>query len=189
MGRITCLSTIVWAACSVGDSTAPDDPGDVALDWEIDPELEPSAPICPDGQPDCDRLDEPDEGDELVGDPGDTLDDGTSRTTDRALADPLVDGHYRSWPNGRIPYKFATTNGVYQLNAATRATVSQAMTNWSTLTEDRVRFRAKTSADTAYVRIYTMMAVQGVVWLLAIQAVCALAVLVWHRRRAWLSRP
>src|SRR5215207_330782 len=38
------------------------------------------------------------------------------------------------------------------------------------------------SADTAYVRIYTMMAVQGVVWLLAIQAVCALAVLVWHRR-------
>ena len=36
--------------------------------------------------------------------------------------------------------------------------------------------------DTAYVRIYTMMAVQGVVWILAIQAVCALAVLVWHRR-------
>jgi amino acid transporter len=36
--------------------------------------------------------------------------------------------------------------------------------------------------DTAYVRIYTMMAVQGVVWLLAIQTVCALAVLVWHRR-------
>jgi amino acid transporter len=36
--------------------------------------------------------------------------------------------------------------------------------------------------DTAYVRIYTMMAVQGVVWLMAIQTVCALAVLVWHRR-------
>jgi amino acid transporter len=36
--------------------------------------------------------------------------------------------------------------------------------------------------DTAYVRIYTMMAVQGVVWILAIQAVCALAVIVWHRR-------
>ncbi len=35
-----------------------------------------------------------------------------------------------------------------------------------------------------------MMAVQGVVWLLAIQAVCALAVLVWHRRHkhpdSWL---
>src|SRR5215207_4894512 len=46
------------------------------------------------------------------------------------------------------------------------------------------------SSDTAYVRIYTMMAVQGVVWLLAIQAVCALAVLVWHRRHkhpdSWL---
>ena len=36
--------------------------------------------------------------------------------------------------------------------------------------------------DTAYVRIYTMMAVQGVVWLLTIQVVCALAVIVWHRR-------
>jgi amino acid transporter len=36
--------------------------------------------------------------------------------------------------------------------------------------------------ETAYVRIYTMMAVQGVVWLMAIQTVCALAVLVWHRR-------
>ncbi len=36
--------------------------------------------------------------------------------------------------------------------------------------------------DTAYVRIYTMMAVQGVVWLLTIQVVCALAVILWHRR-------
>ena len=44
--------------------------------------------------------------------------------------------------------------------------------------------------DAAYVRVYTMMAVQGVVWLLAIQAVCALAVLLWHRRHkhpdSWL---
>jgi amino acid transporter len=38
------------------------------------------------------------------------------------------------------------------------------------------------ATDTAYVRIYTMMAVQGVVWLMAIQTVCALAVIVWHRR-------
>ncbi len=36
--------------------------------------------------------------------------------------------------------------------------------------------------NVAYVRIYTMMAVQGVVWILAIQAVCALAVIVYHRR-------
>ena len=35
--------------------------------------------------------------------------------------------------------------------------------------------------NVAYVRIYTMMAVQGVVWILAIQAVCALAVILWHR--------
>jgi amino acid transporter len=36
--------------------------------------------------------------------------------------------------------------------------------------------------DVAYVRIYTMMAVQGVVWILAIQALCALAIIVYHRR-------
>jgi amino acid transporter len=36
--------------------------------------------------------------------------------------------------------------------------------------------------DVAYVRIYTMMAVQGVVWILAIQAVCALAIIMYHRK-------
>jgi amino acid transporter len=36
--------------------------------------------------------------------------------------------------------------------------------------------------NVAYVRIYTMMAVQGVVWILAIQALCALSVIVYHRR-------
>jgi amino acid transporter len=43
-------------------------------------------------------------------------------------------------------------------------------------------FGFKDAFDTAYVRIYTMMAVQGVVWILAIQAACALAVILWHRR-------
>jgi amino acid transporter len=38
------------------------------------------------------------------------------------------------------------------------------------------------AAEVAYVRIYTMMAVQGVVWILGIQAVCALAIIVYHRR-------
>jgi drug/metabolite transporter (DMT)-like permease len=52
-------------------------------------------------------------------------------------------------------------------------------------------FAYKDAFDTAYVRIYTMMAVQGVVWILAIQATCALAVAVWHRRHkhtdsAWI---
>jgi amino acid transporter len=36
--------------------------------------------------------------------------------------------------------------------------------------------------DVAYVRIYTMMAVQGVVWILGIQVVCAIAIIVYHRR-------
>ncbi len=35
--------------------------------------------------------------------------------------------------------------------------------------------------DGAYVRIYTMMAVQGVVFILAIQALCALAIIVYFR--------
>jgi amino acid transporter len=39
--------------------------------------------------------------------------------------------------------------------------------------------------DVAYVRIYTMMAVQGVVWILGIQAVCALAIAVYHRRHRY----
>jgi amino acid transporter len=39
--------------------------------------------------------------------------------------------------------------------------------------------------DVAYVRIYTMMAVQGVVWILGIQAVCALAIAVYHRRHKY----
>ncbi|MEA2281497.1 MAG: hypothetical protein QOK21_2104 [Solirubrobacteraceae bacterium] len=39
--------------------------------------------------------------------------------------------------------------------------------------------------DVAYVRIYTMMAVQGVVWILAIQAVCAVAIIVYHRRHKY----
>jgi amino acid transporter len=43
-------------------------------------------------------------------------------------------------------------------------------------------FGFKDASPTAYVRIYTMMAVQGVVWILAIQATCALAVIMWHRR-------
>ncbi len=51
-------------------------------------------------------------------------------------------------------------------------------------------FSFEKAFDAGYVRVYTMMAVQGVVWLLAIQAVCALAVLLWHRRHkhpdSWL---
>jgi len=43
--------------------------------------------------------------------------------------------------------------------------------------------------DTAYVRVYTMMAVQGVVWILAIQALCALAIIVYHRKHHATENP
>jgi amino acid transporter len=43
--------------------------------------------------------------------------------------------------------------------------------------------------DTAYVRVYTMMAVQGVVWILGIQALCALAIIVYFRRHESSENP
>jgi amino acid transporter len=43
--------------------------------------------------------------------------------------------------------------------------------------------------EVAYIRIYTMMAVQGVVWILAIQAVCAVAVWAYHRRHKFGDSP
>jgi amino acid transporter len=40
---------------------------------------------------------------------------------------------------------------------------------------------------TAYVGVYTMMAVQGVVWILAIQALCALAIIVYFQKHKELN--
>jgi amino acid transporter len=40
---------------------------------------------------------------------------------------------------------------------------------------------------TAYVGVYTMMAVQGVVWILAIQALCALAIIVYFQKHKDLN--
>jgi astacin (peptidase family M12A)/ricin-type beta-trefoil lectin protein len=133
------VNVLFLAGCAADEPSDPTEP-ELDLAWETDDELEPTAPTCAPDQPDCDRLDDADS-------------DDTDDTAVYALTDPLANGKYRAWPHGRIPYKFATTNGKYQLNAATRATVSQAMTNWSTLTEGRVKFRAKTASDTAYVLI------------------------------------
>ena len=43
--------------------------------------------------------------------------------------------------------------------------------------------------DTAYVRVYTMMAVQGVVSILGIQALCALAIIVYFRQHDSSENP
>jgi amino acid transporter len=40
---------------------------------------------------------------------------------------------------------------------------------------------------TAYVGVYTMMAVQGVVWILAIQALCAVAIIVYFQKHKELN--
>jgi hypothetical protein len=116
------------------------------LPWDLSQDTDADRSPCPAGDPQCDRLpgpDLPDEGDEGV------------ESALFGLSDPLTaSGKYRVWPSGRIPYKFAVnTSGNYEVNSTTRDRVRQAMTNYETLTEGRIRFRAKTSSDTAYVVI------------------------------------
>src|SRR5687767_14831008 len=164
--RATILTCILPLACFSCSSDAGDPPLDEVdpdpacageeatsttartdeLAWDLD--RDPATPIvC--ATPDCDRLDEPDAPDEL------DLPDLESAALDTwGLADPLTStGKYRTWPNGRIPYKLATTNGVVQINSATRTALSQAMTNWEQLTEGRIKFRPKQASDVAYVVI------------------------------------
>ncbi len=152
---------VVTAACATEPASAPEPPLDTELAWDLDQETESNVPVCPPDDPDCDRLDEPD----MVDDDGnpitadglvDELTDGSERgdVTAYSLTDPKTGGKYRVWPNGRIPYRLATdSNGNYALGATTRASLSQAMTNWEVLTEGRIKFRQKAASDTAYVLI------------------------------------
>src|SRR5687767_939836 len=81
--------------------------------WDLDRGFDSDRPVCAADDPECDFLDEPDAFEEEV-----ELDDAI---VPYGLSDPLTStGKYRAWPNGRIPYKFARTNGVIQVNAATR---------------------------------------------------------------------
>jgi hypothetical protein len=161
---------IVLAACSAEVTTEEEivEPVDPAcatdeasprltdeLNWDLDRDLDSDRPVCSADAPDCDRIDAPDaEDDDFI-----TADamatDHDSDAVAYALSDPLTtDGKYRKWPNGRIPYKFARDSaGNILVNAATRTALSQAMTNWETLTEGRIKFRPKLSTDTAYVVI------------------------------------
>jgi hypothetical protein len=124
------------------------------LMWDLDRDLDSDRPVCSAGDPACDRLDAPDADDEIV-DVGDMAIDHDTGAVTYALSDPLTtSGKYRAWPGGRIPYKYARDSaGNIYVNAATRTALSQAMTNWETLTEGRVKFRPKLSTDTAYVLI------------------------------------
>ena len=75
----------------------------------------------------------------------------------------------RTHPTHRSPYIASTTQTVFAIVLVLAWGIGAG-------------FAFADAFDTAYVRIYTMMAVQGVVWILAIQAICALAVITWHRR-------
>lgn len=116
---------------------------DGELPWDLDRDLDSDRPVCPDDEPDCDRIDASDvPEDEEAG-------------FMEALADPVTStGKYRIWPNGRIPYKFARDSaGNILVNSTTRTRLSQAMTNWETLTEGRIKFRPKQASDIAYVMV------------------------------------
>ena len=156
--RTAIICIVVFAACSSTTTDTPtatdEDPacaGDSVpsarseeLPWDLDRDPVTDTPVCPAEFPDCDRLDDVDAPD---------LDELMVQTelTPYGLTEVSATGKYRAWPNGRIPYRLATTNGVVQINAATRTALSQAMTNWEQLTEGRIKFRAKTSNDSTYV--------------------------------------
>lgn len=126
---------------------------DGELPWDLGRDLDSDRPPCPADAPDCDRLDEPDAvDDDGIADPDVDAIAVDPATGLRGLADPLTStGHFHTWPNGRIPYRFAKDSaGNYLVNYTTRERVGQAMTNWETLTEGRIKFRPKLSTDTAY---------------------------------------
>jgi hypothetical protein len=145
------LSSIT--ACVAPEPPPPPEPEpDFELAWEDDLQLDSDQPACPPGDPDCDRLDEPD----LLEAPAarEALADEQTPTP-YGLTDPLTGGgNFRKWPRGRIPYRYAkTSSGAFTLDATTRSRLGQAMTNWEVLTEGRIKFRAKRTSDTAYVLV------------------------------------
>jgi hypothetical protein len=155
---LSLVATGVLVACGAEDPSAGDTPEEDAvaepeLDWELDDELDSADLACPPDNPECDGLEaactfeEEEEGDGS-GAPGSEL---------MGVTDPKTStGKYRAWPGGRIPYAFARdSKGNILLDATTREKLSKVMTAWETLTEGRVRFRQKSSTDTAYVEILT----------------------------------
>jgi hypothetical protein len=127
---------------------AADEP--TGLDWDLDEDV-PEAPVCPPEDPECDGLEsacvfEEDEPQAEASGPG---------LQPTGVSDPLTSsGQLRVWPRGEIPYAFERdAAGNIKLDAGTRETLSRAMTEWQTKSENRLRFRPKTSNDTAYVLI------------------------------------
>ena len=57
-------------------------------------------------------------------------------------------GHYRVWPDGRVPYAIAPSVG-----QTTETRLLKAMDQWQTKSEQRVRFEPKTAADKAYLHV------------------------------------
>jgi hypothetical protein len=138
-GEIESAEGIDGPACA--EDPTPASPRLEGMAWDLARDFDSDAPVCSADDPSCDRLDEPDADDEPP--------------TLAALTDPLTSTDaYRTWPGGRIPYRFARdANGDPYVNSATRTALSQAMTNWEQLSEGRIDFVPKTSTDTAYVVI------------------------------------
>jgi len=89
---------------------------------------------------------------------------------------------YAMGREGILPKALGTTNKKHKVphvaNVTAMVVALTIMLIWGVFSG----FGFDKAFDTAYVRIYTMMAVQGVVWILLIQALCAAAIIVYFRK-------
>jgi MYXO-CTERM domain-containing protein len=100
--------------------------------------------VCPADAPDCDGLDEP-----CVLEEASAEEPSAPGASPLGLADPKNGaGNFRVWPDGRVPYKIASTVG-----STTKTRLLAAMEEWRKKSADRVRFVKATSGDAAYLQV------------------------------------
>jgi hypothetical protein len=102
--------------------------------------------VCPPDDPECDRLDQPcvEDDDELG-----TSSNGPGSSPMGLTDDKTASGKYRAWPKGRVPYKIDASVG-----SVTKGLLLDAMKEWQTKSEQRVRFEKATADDGTYLIVY-----------------------------------
>lgn len=111
-----------------------------------DPLNDATTSVCPPDQPHCDLIDEGCVIEETPTEDGPSLSPGSGTL---GLGGPKSSaGKHLIWPNGRVPYKIASS-----VNSTTKSRLLSAMKEWNTKTKDRVRFVTAKSTDSAYVLV------------------------------------